>query len=612
MFYMRLAAVSLVIGLVASTAWAQPPDPGTYSADRFELVESRGHLVAMRDGVRLSVDLYRPQTDERRPALVSLIPYSNNSAGWTKRARWFAKRGYVVALVDVRGRYDSEGTWDPFNPLHKTDGYDVIEWTAKQPWCTGKVGMFGLSYMGWTQWWTATQGPPSLKAIVPEVAPPDQLYNGPYQNGILVGWAMDWAAAMAGRTGQVIGDSEYGGFAAGRTRDFMQLPYATLCERRGAVDALWFRTWIEEPLATSKYWQGIAYQTPESYGRVTVPSLNITGWFDANYPGSPRNYLGVKQHGATSAARSPRLVIGPWVHIYNRPVKVDDVDYGPQAVLDMDGYICRFFDHELLGVDNGIDRDPPVHLFVMGRNAWRAEQDWPVPGTKWTEFYLHSDGRANSLNGDGRLDTTPPTTAEPADGYQYDPANPTPSALVGGHINGAADTRAVAARDDVLVYTTPELTEDVEIVGPIEAKLFAATCRRDTDWMVRLIDVRPDGRAGLLCDGVLRARHRDPEDHGAFNAARLSEIEPEKPYEYTISFWRGTGNLFKKGHCIRVEISSAYFPYYLPNPNTGADNIGLETKKVVAYQHVFHDAEHPSHIILPIVPAPKETNSKGN
>jgi putative CocE/NonD family hydrolase len=583
---------------------AQPPNPGDYSAESFDLVESRGHMVAMRDGVRLSVDLYRPDTPERRPALVSLIPYSNNSAGWATRARWFARRGYVVALVDVRGRFDSEGAWDPFNPKHKTDGYDVVEWVARQPWCDGKVGMFGLSYMGWTQWWTATQAPPSLKCIVPEVAPPDQLVNGPYQNGILVGWAMDWAAAMAGRTGQTRGDGEYGGFATGRERDFLRTPYVDLCERRGAMDAPWFRTWIESNLSTADYWKAIAYQTPEAYGRMTVPSLNITGWFDANHPGAPRNYLGVKQYAATPEARRPRLVIGPWVHVYNRTTKLADIDYGPQAKLDMDGFICRWLDRRLLDRENGIDDEPPVHVFVMGRNTWRAEADWPIPNTTWTRYFLHSGGRANSQQGDGRLETTPPSGDEPADGYTYDPADPTPTAFVGGHIHGAADTRAVSNRDDVLVYVTPELTEDVEVVGPISAKLFAATSARDTDWMVRLVDVFPDGRTALLCDGVMRARCRDPQNHGAFNAAQLSEIEPERVYEYTLDFWRGTGNLFQKGHRIRVEISSSYFPYYLRNLNTGDDNVGLANGSVVAKQRVLHDAEHPSHIVLPIVPAP--------
>ena len=271
-------------------------------------------------------------------------------------------------------------------------------------------------------------------------------------------------------------------------------------------------------------------------------------------------------------------------------------------MIDWDGYVCRWFDHYLKGIDNGVANDPPVFVFVMGRNRWHAEKDWPLPQTRWTNFYLHSGGKANSLDGDGTLSTTAPGD-EPADAYTYDPAKPTKAPFTGGHIDGPADTRKSAAGADVLVYTTPSLTEDVEVTGPLEAKLFASTSAKDTDWMVRLIDVRPDGYAALLCDGVIRARCRDPKNGGAFTAERLSTIEPGQVYEYTLRFWRGTGNVFAKGHRIRVEVSSSYYPYYLRNLNTGADNVALETEVVVARQKVFHDKEHPSHIVLPLIPA---------
>ncbi len=592
-----------VLGWWCAAAAAQPPEPGKYSAEQFAVKASRGHQVRMRDGVHLSVDLYQPAADGRFGAILSHIPYNNNAPGWTQRAKWFAKRGYAVVLSDTRGRFDSEGDWDPFDRKHKTDGYDLVEWIAKQPWCSSQVGMVGPSYMGWTQWWTATQAPPALKVIVPEVAPPDQFYNGPYQHGILVGWMMDWGAMMAGRTTQSAGEGGYGGFTTTRAQDFMEAPYVRLNERRGAVASPWFETWIRQNLATADYWRGIAYQGKENYAKVTVPTLNVTGWFDANFPGSPMNYLGMKQYGATPAARRPSLVIGPWQHSFNRSRKFGAIDYGPQSLIDWDGYACRWFDHFLKGIDNGVTGDPPVHLFVMGRNRWHAEKDWPLPQTRWTKYYLHSEGKANSLEGDGRLGTAPPAD-EPADGYTYDPAKPTRSPMKGGHLeDGPLDTRAPAKGQDVLVYTSPPLTEEVEVTGPIEAKLYAATSARDTDWMMRLIDVHPDGYAALLCDGVLRARCRDPQKHGAFNPNKLSTIEPEKVYEYTIHFWRATANVFGKGHRLRVEISSSYFPYYLRNPNSGADNIGLETIFVPARQKIYHDARHPSHLVLPVIPA---------
>ncbi len=589
-------------GAAADDPRAGAPSPGRYSAERFEVRASRGTRARMADGVHLSVDVYRPADRGRHPGILVLTPYDNNSASLRQRAAWFARRGFAVALADARGRYDSEGQWDPFDHRHKSDGHALVEWLARQPWCSGKVGMMGPSYLGWTQWWTATQAPPSLAAIAPEVAPPDPFENGPYQHGVLVGWAMDWAALMAGRTMQSVGPGPYGGFAASRARDLMRTPYLELNRRRGALDSPWFDTWLKNNLASTAYWRGISYQGKESYARVRVPSLNVTGWFDANYPGAPANYLGVKAHGATALARRPRLVIGPWPHSFNRDRKVGNFDYGPAAVLDWDGIVCRWFDHYLKGIDNGVDRDPPVHVFVMGSNRWHAEKDWPLPRTKWTRFYLHSGGKANSLKGDGTLSLAPPGD-EPADGYSYDPATPTRSPFKGGHLeDGAVDTRAAAAGADVLVYTSAALTEDLEVTGPVEAKLYAATSARDTDWMVRLIEVRPDGYAALLCDGVLRARCRDPKAGGAFTAEKLSTIEPGAVHEYTIRFWRGTGNLFRKGHRIRVEVSSSYYPYYLRNLNTGADNIALETRSVVARQKVYHDAKHPSHVVLPVIP----------
>ena len=315
------------------------------------------------------------------------------------------------------------------------------------------------------------------------------------------------------------------------------------------------------------------------------------------------NYLGMKQHGGTPAARRPRIVIGPWEHSINRHRTAAGVDFGPQATIDWDGYVLRWFDYHLKGIDNGVLEDPPVHVFVMGRNKWRAAQDWPLSQTHFTKYFLHSDGKANSSSGDGSLSTQRPSKESP-DQFIYDPGDPAPSAaFANGHIDGPRDISKSAARRDVLVYDTPELTEDVEIVGPITARLFAASSARDTDWMIRLSDVHPDGRALFLAEGVMRARHRDPERHGAFNPNKLSTIEPNQPYEYIIDFWRPTGNVFARGHRIRIEISSSYYPYYLRNPNTGLDNIGLATKFQTANQTVFHDAERPSHVVLPVIPA---------
>ena len=598
-------AVAMMLGLAAGmgAVHAQAPQPGAYSAAQFTVQQSRGSMVAMRDGIHLSVDIYQPSVPGRYPAMLSITPYDNSAGVWRERAKWFAQRGYVVVLADTRGRYDSEGVWDPFTAKHKTDGYDLVEWIARQPWCNGRVATYGPSYMGWETWWTATQAPPSLKAIVPEVAPPDQFRNAPYQEGVLTAWAMDWAANMAGRTAQVVKDGPYyaGGWSENRAQDLLHTPYIDVNLARGVMDAPWFATWIKSNLSTYPYWKAIAYQTPESYSQVKVPSLAVSGWFDADQPGTPMNYAAMKQYGATPEARRPRLVIGPWTHWPVGARSLAGIDYGPEAALDWDGYVTRFLDHYLKGIDNGVETDPPVHVFVMGVNRWRAAPDWPLPQTRWTDYYLHSRGKANSLKGDGVLTTTQPAD-ETSDTYVYDPATPTPSPFTKGHIDGALDVRLTEIGDDVLVYTTPQLTEDVEVTGPIKAVLYAATSAHDTDWMMRLVDVFPDGSTAFLADGVLRARCRNPSDHGRFTAEKLSTIEAGQVYEYGIEFWRATSNVFQKGHRIRVEISSSLYPYYLRNLNTGEDNVGLATHAVVATQHVWHSRQYPSHITLPLIP----------
>ncbi|MAG93959.1 MAG: hydrolase [Planctomycetaceae bacterium] len=606
----RVLFVSLVALLIAamfllggSSATAQPPQPGDYSPAKYEVVEERNGDAPMRDGARLKIDVFRPQAEGRFPAVLQQTPYNKN--GQATRAKKFAARGYVVVNVDSRGRFESGGEWDPFSPKHKTDGYDLVQWVAKQPWCNGNVGTYGLSYMGWTQWWTASQSPPALKAIVPEVAPPDHFQNCPYQNGIFVCWMMDWAGMMSARLPHSAGPGPYGGFAVNREKAYGNLPYIDFDKTRNYKPNAWWRKWINQNTAQGEYWRAISYQTPESYAEGKVPSLAISGWFDANFPGTPMNYLGMKEHGGTAAARRPRMVVGPWQHIVNRHRVAAGVDFGEEAIIDWDGYILRWFDYHLKGVENGVLNDPPVHVFVMGRNKWRAAEDWPLPGTKFTKYYLHSGGHANSSSGDGSLSTQPPGD-ERADRYVYDPHDPTPSpGFTNGHIDGPRDISQTATRKDVLVYDTPVLSEDVELVGPITARLFAATSCRDTDWMIRLSDVHPDGTALFLAEGVMRARHRDPQRQGAFNASKLSTIEPNEAYEYRIDFWRPTGNLFARGHRIRIEISSSSYPYYLRNPNTGEDNIALARKFQVAKQTVFHDAGRASWVVLPVIPAGK-------
>jgi putative CocE/NonD family hydrolase len=557
----------------------------------------------MRDGTTLSVDIYRPAAPGQYPVILTITPYNN--VGRRDQGRFYAQRGYAFVAADSRGRHDSEGQWDPTDARHKFDGYDLVQWIAVQPWSTGNVGMVGGSYGGWTQWWTASTAPPALKAIAPFVAPPDAFENIPYQNGVLSGWLVDWASGMSGRVAQTVDAGPYNGWAARRAEDFRHTPYVELNAARGMLDAPWFEGWYRNNLSTAEYWKAIAYQGAESWSRITVPSLNVSGWFDVDHPGTPMNYMGMKQHGASAAARRPAMIIGPWVHGVNRRT-VAGIDFGPEAVIDLDGYQLRWFDHFLKGVANGVENDPPVYVFVMGENRWRAEQDWPLPETKWTKYYL-AGTNVRPRDGYGVLTTSPPGQ-ESTGTYIYDPLNPTPDPFqswpeTNGQVDGPVDSRVTDSREDVLIYETASLDEDVEVIGPIEATLYAATSARDTDWMVRLSDVRPDGYAALLTEGVMRARSRDPARQGRYNSAQLSTIEPNKVYEYTLRFWRGTGNVFRKGHRIRISISSSYYPFYLPNLNTGADNLALVGRDdaIVATQVIHYGGRYPSHITLPII-----------
>ena len=326
-----------------------------------------------------------------------------------------------------------------------------------------------------------------------------------------------------------------------------------------------------------------------------VPVLNISGWYDDEQVGTPLNFIGVTTKAATPDIRSAqRLLIGPWPHAINSSPKLGQLEFGPTAVIDMNAYWLRWFDHWLKGVDNQLSQEPPVRIFVMGENVWRDEKEWPLARTEWTKYYLHSNGRANTLNGDGTLSTTAPGN-EPADNYTSDPAKPVPFITDPSfaQIGGPDDYREVEQRPDVLVYTSEPLAADTEICGPLRVHLFAASSARDTDFMAKLIDVWPNGFAQRLNDGMVRARFREGMD-------KPSLIEPGRGYSYDLDLWN-TCQLYKAGHRIRLEISSSAFPKYDRNLNTG-DPLGQTTRMQVAQQKIFHDAERASYVILPIIP----------
>jgi uncharacterized protein len=335
------------------------------------------------------------------------------------------------------------------------------------------------------------------------------------------------------------------------------------------------------------------FSIADAYEQVRVPSLNVGGWYDIFAGGTLRNFSAMRAGGATPAARQSKLLIGPWSHV-NYGHVVGDVDFGFTAQLalmnlqtDMTGLTQRWFDYWLKGIDNGVGGEPPIRLFVLGENVWRDEHEWPLARAQATPFYLH---------GGGMLTTEPPAQEAP-DQYTYDPADPTPT--FGGSLlmhalygPGAKDQRPIEARADVLSYSTTPLARDTEVTGPLAVTLWAASDAPDTDFVARLVDVHPGGLAQPLADGIIRARYR--------NGPPAALLEPGRPYELTIDLW-ATASVFKAGHCIRVDIASASFPRWDRNPNTGAP-FGSDTELRPARQSILHDAAHPSHIVLPIVP----------
>ncbi len=575
----------------ADNAAAEHPAPGEPSrgpvSPRLTTATRVVHnlRVPMRDGVQLALDLLRPDLDGPRPVILQRTPYDKvlARAGSQELFERLAQRGYIVAFNDCRGRFNSDGVFRPYFD-EADDGYDTVEWIAAQDWCDGNVGMHGGSYVGQTQWYAAARRPPHLKAIVPIVSPPGNLWrNEPVFGGCFLLPMAEWAQGMGLRSWQV--PDFITPLFAEHQEYYEALPLSSLPGQAG-MSCGWLEDMLQHPVYDD-FWRQGAYEVPADSD---LAVLNITGWWDMNFPGGPLNFEAMR---AGRAAPHQKLIIGPWPHWVNRQRQLTGVDFGEHAVIELDDYIIRFFDRYLTGTPNGIEDDDAVHVFVIGANEWRAADSWPPPGTEPTEFYFHSGGHANSLRGDGGLSAQPPG-AEPADSYRYDPAQPTRT--VWNLREGPVDDRLATIGDDCLCYTSEVLTEPVEAVGWVTCKLWASSSARDTDWHARLVDVHPDGSARLICKGCLRARFRE-----SFEAPRL--LEPGQPelFEFTMD---ACGIRFLPGHRIRVEISSAWFSQYDRNTNSGADNNFTDAEVVVAQQRVHHEPGMASCIVLPVLPAP--------
>lgn len=541
--------------------------------------------MPMRDGVRLYAALYRPAQGGKFPVLLIRSPYSTQHPRYVPWAMRFAQAGYAVVMQDSRGRYESEGKWRPY--IDETaDGYDTQQWIGAQPWCDGNIGTFGISYPGFTQILPAPLHSPYLKALVPIANQEDNYghmrYNGvlQLQNAMNFIWLGDRTNQNAPRD-LINWDAVY-----------RRLPLLTALDDIG--DRPFYREIIRHP-NFDDFWQ--SYSMKGKYGEVTAPAYFITGWYDNLLHEGFKCFHGWKTqaHSPPVRARS-RLLVGPWTHTaIGSAEPFGDIDFGPAAAVDIPGEHLRWYDQWLRGIPTGIDDEPPVRLFVMGANRWRLEQEWPLARTQYTAFYLHSQGRANSLYGDGLLSTTAPGD-EAVDRFDYDPEDPVPT--LGGQSmfitnTGPKDRRPVERRDDVLVYSTPPLDQDVEVTGPITLTLYAASSAPDTDFTATLVDLHPNGKAIQITEGIVRARFRQ-----SYTAPSL--ITPDKVYAYRIVLWE-TSNLFKRGHCIRLEVSSSNFPRFDRNQNTGNPS-GLDPELQIAHQTVYHTGQYPSQLLLPIIP----------
>ena len=568
--------------------------------------------VPMKDGTILYADVYRPDEGGPFPALLQRTPYDKStplSMAMLDPLK-AARHGYAVIIQDTRGRFASKGEFYCFKD-DINDGYDTVEWAASQPWSSGKVGMYGASYVGATQWLATLSRPPHLTAIFPNVTASNYhegwtYHGGAFALGFNVVWTLERLALAnfqnISSTKNIPQDRRQKLAEAADSMDSSAFPFLPTKEFPHLKDGLatYFYDWLSHP-DYDDYWKEMSIE--ENYSRLAVPAYNVGGWYDIFQGGTIRNYLGMRAEGATEEARrGQKLLIGPWHHDVRGTRMAGSHYFGMGAdslAIDLDGMHLRWFDYWLKGIDNGIMDEAPVRIFVMGDNVWRDEQEWPLARAQPVDYYLHSQGKANSLKGNGSLSAEAPGS-EPADVFLYNPADPVPTrggGLAGGNPHflpsGAFEQAGVEEREDVLVYSTPPLERDVEVTGPVTMTLWAATSARDTDFTAKLVDVDGNGYARNLTDSIIRARYRDSKSNPTL-------LEPGKAYRYTIDLW-ATSNVFKQGHRIRLEVSSSNFPRFDRNTNTGnviAEDGGFKP----AMQTILHDSEHPSHVTLPIVP----------
>ena len=566
--------------------------------------------VPLRDGVETTADVFRPDVPEPVPALLQRTPYGKdlssitNLSGDTLR---LAQAGYAVVVQDTRGRGGSGGTWTPFRD-EEADGVDSVAWVRAQPWCDGRVGLYGMSYIGATSWLGAKGGPEGLAGIAPLLSTADYHDGWIYRGGAFeLGFAMLWTlmflapselarrgAPAAEQLGRVIAAADEPEPHFART-PLVDVPHDI------AEPAPFYQDWLARPRRDAGWSAVSSLAAMES---IRVPALIVAGWHDIFLRGSLQAYTALRTRGGTQEAREgTRLIVGPWAHgvlggaFFERNLGLA----ASMDALDVTGKELAFWDARF---GRAADAGKRVLLFVTGPNVWREEDDWPLPDAEPTRLYLRSGGGANGDLGDGTLAREAPGDEEP-DAYRYDPRDPVPtmggaSYLPGvwlGVNAGPRDQRPIEGRQDVLCYTSEPLDEPLEVTGPVELVVAFSSSAPDTDVVGRLVDVAPSGRSELVTDGILRARYRD-------SLEQPEPLEPGRAYELRVDLG-ACAYVFPAGHRLRVHVTSSCFPRFDRNTNTGG-TIAEEAlaDAAVATNRVHHDAGHASYVVLPVVRRP--------
>ena len=546
--------------------------------------------VEMRDGTILRADVHRPDSGGPYPVLVMRTPY-----GKKRNVDSFVKAGYIVVCQDARGRYESDGKWESFLRFEThdgEDGYDTVEWAAKLPGSTGKVGTFGASYNAFLQWRLAPLRPPSLVAMsalsilgrYTDLEGPGTIRPGRR----LQWWMFSMSPDMRKRSGRQVSEA-----------------YRKIADRQ-SQEYLWFLPWLELPRGAFEdeteavhYWLNNPHTDPwkldEDVKEISVPNFDVVGWHDHCNGDMLLYRTMVKEANTETARRGSRIIIGPWSHSGRGRRSYGNIDFGPEAQMDTRALEIRWFDYWLKGRENGVDKDAPVKIFVMGENRWRDEQHWPLRRTEDRILFVTSGGHANTPAGDGKIVEHRPGSPG-SDRYEYDPADPVLTLHGKGSFTHASDQRPLADRQDILVYQSEPLSERIEVTGNPVVELYAASSAPDTDWFVRLIDVAPDGLARDVSMGLVRARYREGLD-------KPKLLTPGEVVKYTIRM-NATSNAFLPGHRIRLDVTSSDFPNYDRNHNTAADQ-NADATLVTAEQTIHHGGSQATRIILPQVPSPE-------